>query len=152
MLGGGGQGSFSESVIHELDPTVAGCGVDAERKMAGAEARMTALLDITLRTAETVDQKIAKTDFRGLTLVLGVHGPEDIVLRDLTIEGADEADETVFSDQGVKIFVVHKSFKFSTGGRLRIMADDDMPDFRSFASEVDSRVRSRVTCRPANTL
>jgi len=93
--------------------------------MASAETGVAALLDVALRTAETVDQEIAETYLGSLAFVLGVHGAKDIVLGNLTIEGADEPNKAVFSDQGIKIFVVHKSFKFITAGRRWIVGDDD---------------------------
>ena len=61
-----GQLCLIERAIHQLDPAIAGALIELERHVAHAQARVAALLDITLWAAETADQKIPQPFFRAV--------------------------------------------------------------------------------------
>ncbi len=63
---------------------------------------MTALLDVTLRTAETPDQEVAEPLFRAREVVGGVHRPEDVVLRHLRVEGPHQPRKACFTDRRIE--------------------------------------------------
>lgn len=69
---------------------------------------MAAFGDVILRAAKTVDEEIAKALFSRGTFVRGIHRAKNVVISDLSIEGSDEASETIFADDGVEIFFIHK--------------------------------------------
>ena len=81
-----------------MHPAVAGGLIDSEGKVAGAQARMSAFLDVFLRATKTIDQEITKTLLCVLKFVTRIHGAEDIVLRDLAVEGGLQAREAFLSD------------------------------------------------------
>jgi len=68
---------------------------------------MAALFEITRRAAEAKDEKIAQALLGAGEVVGGVHGAEDFVVRNLAVEGGDEAGETVFADLLIDIGIVH---------------------------------------------
>ena len=68
---------------------------------------MTALLDVALRTAEAANQEVAQPLFGTRQVVSGVHRPQDVVARDLAVEGGNEASETLLADKGVEIGFFH---------------------------------------------
>lgn len=105
LFGLGGEGGFEECIVHKLHPTVTSGPVNPERKMAGTQTRVSALENIFLRAAKAVNQEISKAMFGGFSLVLGIHGPQDVIVRDLAIETSNEARKTFFTDDCVNIFV-----------------------------------------------
>jgi hypothetical protein len=76
--------------------------------MAHAKARVAALFQVRWRASKTIDQKAAKTIFGTRQIVSWVHGAEDVVSRDLTIEGRDKTVETIVADRGVNLCVLHQ--------------------------------------------
>ena len=107
-MGFGREGGFSESSVHELHPAVASGLIDTEGKVAGAKAGMAAFGDVMLRAAKTIDQETTKPFFGSFAFMRGIHRAKNVVAADLSIEGSHEAGETVFADDGVEIFFVHK--------------------------------------------
>jgi hypothetical protein len=107
LMGFGRESGFGEGVVHKMHPTIAGSLIDAEGEMARAKARMTPFRDVVLWTAKTIDQEIAQTLFRSGAFVRGIHGTQNVVISNLAIEGSDQASESIFSNDGVKIFFVH---------------------------------------------
>lgn len=105
LFGLGGEGGFGECIVHKLHPTVASGLVNPERKMAGTQTRMSALENIFLRAAKAVNQEIAKAMFGVFSLVLRIHGRQDIVVGDLAIKTGNQARKTFFTDDCVDIFV-----------------------------------------------
>jgi hypothetical protein len=92
---------FVEGFGHELHPAVAGVLVDFEGAVTHAEARVTALLDVGLRAAETADEEIAETLLSAGEILVGIHRAEEVVGFDATVEGADETAETFIADDVV---------------------------------------------------
>jgi hypothetical protein len=78
-----------------------------ERGVTHAEARMTALLDVPLRTAESEDQEIPEALFSPVEIVLWIHWAQDFVISDLSIKGSNQALKAVFPDMGVKFTLFH---------------------------------------------
>lgn len=99
--GGGREVGFGEGVSHEGEPAVAGAFIDHVGGVAHAEAGMSALLDIAHGSAEAADEEFAETLLGPGEIVRGIHGAEDVVGGDLTVEGGDEAMEAVLADRGI---------------------------------------------------
>ena len=55
---------------------------------------MASLLDVSLRPSEPADQEISEALLSTSKIRRRVHGPQKVVLRDLPIEGGDQACET----------------------------------------------------------
>jgi hypothetical protein len=72
-----------------------------------AEARMTALLDVPLRTAESEDQEIPEAFFSPVKIVLWIHWAQDFVISNLSIKGGNQSLKAVFPDLGVKLTLFH---------------------------------------------
>ncbi len=73
-VGFGGQGRLVERAGHELHPAIAGGLIDWEWEVAHAQAGMATLFDVTGRSAEAADQKIAQANFCSGQIVGRVHG------------------------------------------------------------------------------
>ena len=69
---------------------------------------MAALFEIALRSAEPVDQEIAKALFRPFEIVGRIHRPKHIVLRDTAVKGGHHARNTRLTNQSVDVVFVHK--------------------------------------------
>jgi hypothetical protein len=105
LFGLGGEGGFGECIVHKLHPPVTSGPVNPEGKMAGTQTRVSALENIFLRAAKAVNQEIAKAMFGGFSLMLGIHGSKDVVVRNLTIKNGNQARKTFFTYDCVDIFV-----------------------------------------------
>jgi hypothetical protein len=79
--------SFGHGLIHQLHPPISCILVDSERKVPGAKSWMPALLDIPLRAAEPINQKIPQTLFGGNKVVGWIHRAQDIIFRHTPVEG-----------------------------------------------------------------
>jgi hypothetical protein len=74
------------------------------------QARVAALLDVTLRSTESSDEKVAQPLLGARKIVPRIHGTEDIVFRHLPVERGDEPREPFFADRRVDILIVHHPF------------------------------------------
>lgn len=92
------EGGFGKCVIHQQHPAVAGALIDGKWGVAHAQAGVAALFDVVGRSAEAEDEKVAETGFGAGEVGGGVHGAENVVLRDLAVESRDEPVETVVAD------------------------------------------------------
>jgi hypothetical protein len=72
--------------------------IDPEGKVSRPQAGMSSLRDVSLRASEPVDQEVTKALFGACPILLGIHGSENVVLRNLAIKGSHEARETFFSN------------------------------------------------------
>ncbi len=113
-FGLGREGRFDESFVHELHPAVASGLIDVKGKMPGAQTGMTALFDVALGASKAIDQEVAKPLFCALAVVLGIHAPEDVVLRDLAIKCGHESRKTFLSNARIDVLVIHGQVEFST--------------------------------------
>jgi len=75
---------------------------------------MAARFDVSLRTAETIDEKAAEALLGGGEIAPTIHRAEDIVVRDLLIESGDEPLESFVADGGVDFVFFHGLFVFWT--------------------------------------
>src|SRR5579863_3825228 len=94
LLGLDGQRGFRQSVAHQLHPAVASDLIDRKRKMPRAEPWMASLFDVALRPSEPVDQEIPEALLGTFEIPRRVHASQELVLRDLAIEGGHQARET----------------------------------------------------------
>ena len=62
---------------------------------------MAARLDVALRTAEPVHEKVAQALFRALQVVLGIHRGKQVVGGNLLIERFGDAGDAVLANGGV---------------------------------------------------
>ena len=75
--------------------------------MAYAQPGMAALFDVGLRAAKTEDQEIAQSIPRGFEIVRGVHGPEDIIGRNLAVKRVGQAVESGVADGCINVLLFH---------------------------------------------
>jgi len=69
---------------------------------------MTTLFEITLGSAEPVDQKVAKPRFSAFEVVGRIHGPEHIVLRDTAVERGHHTRDPLLADPFEDVVFLHK--------------------------------------------
>ena len=86
---------------------------------------MSALLDITLRAADPVNQKIPQALFGGNKIVCRVHRSQDIVLGNAPVECRDE-----FCDPGFANQVVYVDFLQSLVTAKRLLSQTAWNFFR----------------------
>src|SRR5579863_5650426 len=94
LLGLGWQSGFHQRVAHQVHPSVASGLIDMKRRMPRAEAGMASLFDISLRPSEAVDQEIPEALLGTFEIPCWVHWSQEVILRDLAIEGSHQARET----------------------------------------------------------
>ena len=107
MVGVPGQRCFIKRSGHERDPPIAGALIDRERRVPGAQARVPALLDVSLRTTEAADQKLAQPGLGARKIFGRIHRSQDVIVRHLSIERVHQTCETVFADQGKYVELLH---------------------------------------------
>jgi hypothetical protein len=107
--GGGEEGSqellgirrkvgFLKRAVHQANPPVASLLANGKRRVAHAEAGVAALFEIARGAAEADDQEIAKALLGFGQIAAGVHGGEEVVMRDLFVKRGDQALKTVLAD------------------------------------------------------
>jgi hypothetical protein len=107
LLGLFRQRGFPQSTIHQAHPSIADSLIDRERRMPRAEAGMTPLFDVSLRPSEPADQEISEALLGAWEILRRVHGSQNVVLRDLSIEGGDQAPETFRANHGINFEFLH---------------------------------------------
>ena len=68
---------------------------------------MASLFDVSLRPSEPTDQEISKALLSAGEILRRVHGSQKVILRDLPIEGSDQARETFRADHGINFQFLH---------------------------------------------
>jgi len=68
---------------------------------------MASLFDVSLRPPEPTDQEISKALFSTREIMPRVHGSQKVILRDLPIEGGDQARETFRTNHGINVEFLH---------------------------------------------
>jgi hypothetical protein len=68
---------------------------------------MTSLFDVSLRPSEPTDQEISKALFSTREIPRLVHRSQEVILRDLPIEGGDQARETFRTNHGINVEFLH---------------------------------------------
>ncbi len=89
---------FLKRGVHQANPAVASLAVDGERRVAHAEAGVPALFEIAGGAAEADDQEVAKALLGFGQIAAGVHGREDVVMRDLFVKRGDQALKALLAD------------------------------------------------------
>lgn len=92
---------FEHGVVHEFHPAITGSLINFERHVPHAQPRMATLLDIMLRPAEPVDQKIRQSLTGTLKIIRGIHRPKNVIGRNLGVKAFNEAGETVGAEDVV---------------------------------------------------
>jgi hypothetical protein len=87
LLGLYRQRSLPKSTTHQAHPSVAGSLIYVERRMP----RAASLFDVSLRPSGPADQEISEALLGTWKIRRRVHRPQKVVLRNLSIEGADQA-------------------------------------------------------------
>lgn len=77
--------------------------------MPKAESRVTALLDVSLRTTESPDEEVAQSRLGPVEVVLRIHGAQNGVRRHAAVEARHDAREPPFTDGRVNVVIVHSS-------------------------------------------
>ena len=93
-----GERRFIQRAGHQLQPAVARRLSDGKWRVADAQPGMAALLDVGLRAAETENQEIAQPLSRAFQIFCWIHGPEDVVARNLAIKRVGQALESGLAD------------------------------------------------------
>ena len=75
--------------------------------MPRAQAWMASLLDVSVRPAEPTDQEISEALLGTREILRRIHGSQKVILRDLPIEGSDQARETFRADHGINFQFLH---------------------------------------------
>jgi hypothetical protein len=101
------QCSFSKSTIHQAHPSIAGGLIYMERRMPRAQAWMASLFDVSVRSPKPTDQEISEALLSTREILLRVHGAQKVILRDLPIEGGDQASETFRANHGINFEFLH---------------------------------------------
>ena len=107
LLGLFRQCSFSKSTIHQAHPSIAGSLIYMERRMPRAETGMASLFDVSVRPPEPTDQEISEAPLSTREILRRVHGSQKVILRDLPIEGGDQARETFRANHGINFEFLH---------------------------------------------
>jgi hypothetical protein len=107
LLGLCRQRRFPKSTIHQAHPSVADRLIYGEWRMPSAEAGMASLFDVSLRPSEPADQEIAEALLGTWKIRSRVHGPQKVVLRNLSIEGGDQAYEAFRTNHGIDFEFLH---------------------------------------------
>jgi hypothetical protein len=107
LLGLCRQRSFPKSTIHQAHPSVAGSLIYMKRRMPRAEAWMASLFDVSLRPSEPADQEISEALLGTWKIRRGVHRPQKVILRNLSIEGGDQASKTFRANHRINFEFLH---------------------------------------------
>ena len=107
LLGLFRQRSFPKSTIHQAHPSIAGGLIYMERRMPRAQAWMASLFDVSVRPSEPTDQEISEALLSTREIRRRVHGPQKVILRDMSIEGGDQASETFRANHGINFEFLH---------------------------------------------
>src|SRR5580700_11418903 len=101
------QRSFPKSTVHQAHPSVAGSLIYMERRMPRAEAWMASLFDVSLRPSEPADQEISEALLGTWKIRRRVHRPQKVILRNLSIEGGDQACEPFRANRRINFELLH---------------------------------------------
>jgi hypothetical protein len=107
LLGLGRQRGFPESIIHQAHPSIAGTLIYMERRMPRAEAWMASLFDVSLWPSEPADQEISEALLGTWEICRRVHRPQKVILRNLSIEGGDQARKAFRANHRINLELLH---------------------------------------------
>jgi hypothetical protein len=75
--------------------------------MPRAQAWMASLFNVSLRSSEPPDQEISEALLSTREILRRVHGSQKVILRDLPIEGRDQARETFRANHRINFEFMH---------------------------------------------
>src|SRR6202166_2687294 len=101
------QRRFPKSTIHQAHPSVAGSMIYRKRRMPRAEAWMASLFDGSLRPSEPADQEISEALLGTWKIRRGVHRPQKVILRNLSIKGGDQASKPFRANHRINFEFLH---------------------------------------------
>jgi hypothetical protein len=107
LLGLFRQCNLSKSTIHQAHPSISGGLIYMERRMPRAQAWMASLFDVSMRSPEPTDREISEALLSSREILRRVHGSQKVILRDLPIEGSDQARETFRVNHGINFEFLH---------------------------------------------
>jgi hypothetical protein len=105
---------------------------------------MASLFDVSLRPSEPTDQEISEALLGTWEIPRRVHGPQKIVLRDLSIEGGDQARETFRANHGINFEFLHVLRSPYRNVRLSVL-DEDVEHVRRILDLGGDLFKLRVT-------
>jgi len=68
---------------------------------------MASLFDVSVRPPKPTDQEISEALLSTREILCRVHGSQEVILRDLAIEGSDQARETFRANHGINFEFLH---------------------------------------------
>ena len=92
-----------ERAIHQLHPAIAGALIELERHVPHPQARVAALLDVALRSAEAAHQEIAQPLLGARKVVRRIHRSEDVVGGHLRVKRPDQPLKALFANLRVDL-------------------------------------------------
>ena len=98
-----GQLRLVKRAIHQLNPTVSCALIELERQVPHPQARVAALLDVSLWPAEASHQEVLQPLFRSSQVISWVHRPEDVVGRHLSVKSRNEPGKAVLANLTVNL-------------------------------------------------
>ena len=75
--------------------------------MAGAKPRMASLLDVALRPAESVDEKIAEPLLGGCEVVGWIHWTEHVIVRHSAIKSSHHTRDSLLANSFEDFVLLH---------------------------------------------
>src|SRR5437763_12167134 len=103
--GAGGKRGFVDSLLHQLNPSIAGAVVNGEWSVAHPQSRMAALLGICLRAAKALHDKFAKPLLGAGEVVLWIKRAENFIGWDALVKVGNETGQTLLADELEKLRV-----------------------------------------------
>src|SRR5271163_3757485 len=107
FFGSAWQRSFPQRIVHEPHPAVAHSLIDGKGRMPRTEAGMASLFNVSLGSPQPADEEIPEALLGTGEILRRVHGGQEVVLRDLPIEGCDQARETFRANHGINFEFLH---------------------------------------------
>ena len=95
--------TLSHSTFHQRDPSISSPLINLKWCMSQSQFRMPSMLQVILRAPKTKNQKHAEAFFCPLKIILGVHGPKNIIVRYLLIERSNEAFNSLRTNGRVNV-------------------------------------------------
>jgi hypothetical protein len=100
-----------EGAFHQRHPAISRALVDGKRQVTHPKARVSALFEISRRSAEPNNQEVTQPLLGAGQIVRRVHRPQHLVSGDLRVECADQSGKPVLSNPCIDLFFrqIHNS-------------------------------------------
>src|SRR5690348_9193815 len=90
-----------------MHPSIPASLIDGEWRMPHAQPGVASLLDIRLRPAEAIDEKVPESLLGALKIVRRVHGSQNVVFWNLTVKSSHQPREALHSNHGINFDILH---------------------------------------------